>query len=61
MGGFMWYALGLSCGIAIGYDEIRKKIKKRLSDLYIKKFRFVDEYGNEISYQNIIKLLHIKK
>lgn len=58
---FMWFAVGLSCGIAIGYDEIQKKIKKRMKNLYGKNFKFVDEQGSEVPYQKIIKLLLPKK
>jgi hypothetical protein len=57
MNGLIWYAVGLSCGIAIGYEEVNKKIKMRIKDLYFKNnFKFVDENGNEIPYQKIIKL-----
>ena len=57
----MWFAVGLSCGVALGYDEIQKKIKKRMKNLYEKNFRIVDEQGNEVPYQKIIKLLLPKK
>ncbi len=58
---FMWFAVGLSCGAALGYDEIQKKIKKRMKTLYGKNFRIIDEQGNEVPYQKIIKLLLPKK
>lgn len=62
MNGFIWYAVGLSCGIAIGYEELGKKIKTRIKNLYLKNnFKFVDENGDEVSYQKLIKLLYIKK
>lgn len=62
MNGFIWYALGLSCGIAIGYEEIRKKVKKRIKDLHDKQYlKFVDENGTEVSYQKVIHLLRINK
>lgn len=62
MNGFIWYAVGLSCGIVIGYEEIRKKLKKRIKNLYdYNKLKFVDENGNELSYPKIIKLLHINE
>lgn len=62
MNGFIWYGLGLSCGIAIGYEEVSKKIKIRIKTLYTKThFKFVDENGNEVPYQKIIKLLRIIK
>lgn len=58
---FMWFFVGLSCGAALGYDEIQKKIKKRMKNLYVKNFRIIDEQGNEVPYQKIIKLLIPKK
>ncbi len=62
MNGFIWYMVGLSCGIAIGYEEVGKKIKSRIKNLYLKKnFKFVDENGEEVSYQKLIKLLRITK
>ena len=62
MNGFFWYMIGLLCGIAIGHEELSKKIKIRIKNLYFKNnFKFVDENGNEIPYQKIIKLLRIIK
>lgn len=58
---FMWFAVGLLCGAALGYDEIQKKLKKRMRNLYGKNFRFVDEQGHEVPYQKIMKLLLPKK
>jgi hypothetical protein len=57
-----WMQFGLVIGIAvggsIGYKEIEKKIKTRLLRLYKNdRLKCLDQFGNELSYQNMIKLL----
>jgi len=55
-------AIGIACGSAIGYEDLGKKIKLRIKHLFQeKKVRFIDENGEEISYDNLIRLLFSKK
>ena len=59
---FVWYAVGLSCGIAIGYEELEKKVRLKMRNVYREKnIKCYDEDGNEITYTNMIALLFPKK
>jgi hypothetical protein len=58
----MWLSVGLAIGVAAGYDDIKRQVKKRMKKLYDRnKIRITDENGNEIPYNMIIKVLLANK
>ena len=58
----LWMAIGLACGISIGYEELGKKIRLRIKKLYFgKEVRFIDGNGEEINDDSLIHLLFTKK
>lgn len=66
MSWLLWYAIGLSCGIAIGYEElerrVRNKNKNKIRELFQKKhIKCIDENGNEIPCENIVNFIFDKK
>lgn len=54
----IWYGIGIASGVAIGHEEIEKKLKSRFKNLYTNKgIKCIDKNGNEISYERLIKIL----
>ncbi|MCT4595650.1 MAG: hypothetical protein N4A57_15485 [Anaeromicrobium sp.] len=62
MNWLIWMAIGLACGITIGYKDLGKKIELRIKQLFQeKKVRFIDENKEEISDDRLIRLLFPRK
>jgi len=62
MNWMIWYAIGIACGCAIGYEELEKKIKSRIQDLYREKnIKCIDENGNELPCESLSAFLFPKR
>lgn len=58
MDGLIWFAVGLACGSAIGYEELEKKLKLRLKKIKQRyRIQCTDEDGNDIPIEDILKKL----
>lgn len=55
MNWMIWFAAGIACGTAIGYEELEKKIKSRIKDFYQNKnIKCIDKNGSEVPCESIL-------